>query len=46
MLILDWRERAKNALKLSPKYLVHEIGAKLVSNWGQTCYITKLANVL
>ena len=35
VLILDRRWRANNAQKLSSKYLVHRIGAKLVSNWEQ-----------
>ena len=35
VLILDRRWRAKNAPKLSSKYLVHGTGAKLVSNLGQ-----------
>ena len=33
--ILDRTWRAKNALKLSSKYLVHGIQAKLVSNWEE-----------
>ena len=32
---LDRKWRVKNAPKLSSKYLAHEIGAKLVSNWEQ-----------
>ena len=39
--ILDRRWRAKNAPKLSSKYLVHGIEAKLVSNWEQNVLYNK-----
>ena len=41
VLILDRRWRAKNAPELSSKYLVHGIGAKLVSNWEQNMLYKK-----
>ena len=39
--ILDRRWREENAPKLSLKYVIHEIRAKLVSNWEQNMLYNK-----
>ena len=49
-LILDRSWRARNAPNLSSKYLVHRIGAKIISNWEQNVlcnvYVNRLESVI